>query len=330
MITALTKTAFIQTCWQRWLSRRLPASSSITLAHKSIFILPTGFGLFWLFIVVLLFLFGTNYQNNLVIGLSLLLLSVFNTCIIYSYRNLAGMSLEAKTGPYVYAGESVIFPVELSATQHQYQVTLGYPQNLPQTIAHVDRQKLLTLLSFKNEQRGWVTPGRLKVESRYPLGLCRAWSNVDLANPQIVFAKPIASEPVLTQQLNQDDPSSTDRGRAIVGVEEFQHLKPYIQGESLNQVAWKQLAQGRGMLTKAFSQPASEPQWLVLDPNNLEIEKQLSQLTWAVNQLDQSGQIFGLILPNQTLAPNHGQQHRVDCLKAIATYPNLNRMQAHG
>ena len=66
--------------WSAWISRRLPPSAKVTLGHKGIFILPSAFGLVWLALVVLLYLFGTNYQNNLVIGLSLLLASIFNTC----------------------------------------------------------------------------------------------------------------------------------------------------------------------------------------------------------------------------------------------------------
>ncbi len=326
MIALLDKTPHIQT----WLSRRLPPSSSITLTHKSIFILPSGFGCFWLFVVLLLFLFGTNYQNNLVIGLSLLLLSVFNTCIIYSYRNLAGMTVTAKTAPFVYAGETVLFPIELCATEHQYQVSLCYPDNLPQTIAHVNSQKQIALLPFKNEHRGKIAPGRVKVESRYPLGLCRAWSNIDLDNSQIVFAKPLPHELLLNPLLHRDPQTDVERGRVITGVEEFQHLKPYVEGESLNQVAWKQLAQGRGMLTKAFSQPLSEPQWLILEPNKNNLEQQLSQLTWAVNQLHLSKQTFGLILAKQTINPDSGQQHRIKCLKAIATYPNTNHPKPNG
>lgn len=311
----------IRKWWLNLLSRRLPAQHCVTLAHRSIFILPTGFGLFWLLLVALLFLFGTNYQNNLVIALSILLLSIFNTCIIYSYRNLAGMTLQAKTGPNVYAGQSVIFPIALSATQVQHKVTLNYPENPIQTLDRLDNQKQILLLPFANNARGVVNPGRVKVESRYPLGLCRAWSNIDLDNSQVVFAKPKPSENSLTQHHTHSAEESHQHGKTIIGVEEFKSLKPYVTGESLNQIAWKQLAQGRGMLTKEFEQPLSAPQWLVFDPTNHDIEQQLSELTWMADQLSQQERVFGVILPSKTIAPSAGAAHRVACLKAIAIYP---------
>ncbi|WP_428613522.1 DUF58 domain-containing protein [Shewanella sp.] len=308
--------------WQAWIDRRLPASRRVTLAHRSIFILPTGFGLFWLLFVILLFLFGTNYQNNLVIGLSILLLSLFNTCIIYSYRNLAGMTLEAKVGPEAYAGERLLYPVLLSAKQVQHQVILSYEEQSPQIITRVNGKTQEALIPLANDRRGWVAPGRLKVESRYPLGLCRAWSYVDLANAQIAFAHPKPGKIALSAEQAGDNDEHKDQGKCVVGVDEFRGLKPFVTGESLNQIAWKQLAQGRGMLTKEFEQPQSAPQWLVLD-DTAPLEEQLSQLTWTVDRLFAKGQIYGLKLPGKTIAPAGGEQHRRLVLSTLAVYPQV-------
>nr|WP_281213391.1 DUF58 domain-containing protein [Shewanella insulae] len=320
MARMTTRRGRLSAWWQAWIARRLPANKRVTLAHRSIFILPTGFGLFWLLFVVLLFLFGTNYQNNLVIGLSILLLSLFNTCIIYSYRNLAGMTLEAKTGPEVYAGETLLYGVSLHAKQVQHQVELSYEKTQVQTIARVADKAQEALIPLSNSRRGWIHPGRLRVESRYPLGLCRAWSHVDLANAQIAFARPKAGQYELSAEQQGDDHLAKDQGKQVVGVEEFQGLKPFVTGESLNQIAWKQLAQGRGMLTKTFEQPQSAPQWLTLD-SHAPLEEQLSLLTWAADRLSAKGQIFGLKLPGKTLAPSSGEKHRHLVLATLAVYP---------
>ena len=316
--------------WQHWLSRRLPAQSPITLAHKSIFILPSAFGLFWLGVVILLFLFGTNYQNNLVIGLALLLLSIFNTCIIYSYRNLAGLTLNAAQGPAVYAGEDVLYPVELTAKQAQHQIQLRYGNNAPLSAARVDDKKQRLLLPFTNHGRGWIHPGRLTVETHYPLGLCRAWSVVDLANRQLVFAAPKAVMTPLSQQAAHAHEQAHLKGSLVAGVEEFNTLKPYVSGESPNQIAWKQLAQGRGMLTKSFGEPVSAPTWLILNAQHPDIEQHLSELTWTVDTLWQTQQVFGLQLPMHTIAPNSGAAHRLQCLTALAVYPEVPNAVSSG
>ncbi|WP_254304046.1 DUF58 domain-containing protein [Shewanella sp. VB17] len=299
----------------------MPSSPIITLTHKSVFILPTGFGLLWLLLVLLLFIFGTNYQNNLVIGLSLLLLSVFNTCIIYSYRNLAGLTISSTPSPQAYAGDTLVFPVRLQAKQTQFEVLVNYPDNQVKIITRVTHEPIISLIPFDNAHRGHISPGRLNIESRYPLGLCRAWSNVDLGNQHTVFACPLETR----ERLTHDDSQIThDIGGHIPGVDEFKGLKQHVAGESLRQIAWKQLAQGRGMLSKEFQQPQGPPQWLTL--TNLvraDIETRLSQLTSAVDSLSEQNQIFGLILGERIITPSEGEAHRIECLQALALVPNL-------
>ncbi|QXP45002.1 DUF58 domain-containing protein [Shewanella eurypsychrophilus] len=309
--------------WSRWLARRLPPSQTVTLAHKSIFILPTGFGLLWIGLCLLLFLLGTNYQNNLVIGLSFLLISLFNTCIIYSYKNLAGLTMSSIPPPQAYAGETLVFPIALSSRHVQYEVLLSYPNNQTNVINTIEKEPKTSLVSYKNQHRGRISPARIKVESRYPLGLCRTWSHIDLDNQMIVFAHPIESHSELSSLESDDITNPSDRGSHVPGVDEFKGLRQHIFGESLRQVAWKQLAQGRGMLSKEFQQPQGQPIWLTLD--NLtakDIEERISKLTWSVDRLSERGQIFGLAIGQHKITPSQGEQHRVHCLQTLALIPS--------
>lgn len=312
--------------WQRWLARRMPPSSEFVLSHRSIFILPSGFGLVWLGLVLLLYLFGTNYQNNLVIGLSILLLSLFNTCILYSYKNLAGLRLRALTAPEVYAGETITFPVLLTSNHSSHNISLNYPNNLTYLLKQVGADEVQALVSFAHDSRGLVSPGRLKIESFYPLGLCRAWSHIDLDNAHIVYAHPIESPLQLKAATESGEDERLERaGKYIAGIDEYKGLKPHVLGESLKQVAWKQWAQGRGMLTKEFEQPQGDPVWLTLVPDPAQLEQQLGQLSWQVNHLSQQEQYFGLWLQrvgdeDLILTPDTGNVHRIACQRAIALY----------
>lgn len=315
----------IMRIWQQWLERRLPPNSEITLSHRSIFILPSGFGLIWLSLVLLLFIFGTNYQNNLVIGLSILLLSLFNTCILYSYNNLAGLHLRADIPPEVYAGQTLTFPIQLKSHHNRYHIHLKYPNNHSYTLMLVGIDEVQALVPFEHGKRGIVRPGRLTIESCYPLGLCRTWSYVDLAITHIVYPKPIETPLQLLARLEHTEPPSTFTGQHVAGIDEFKGLKPHVLGESLKQVAWKQWAQGRGMLSKEFEQPQGKPLWLILRPEPKSLERQLSQLSWQVNKLSQGEQHFGLWLhipsgKDIILPPAVGNRHRMACLKALALY----------
>lgn len=327
--------AWLTKAWQGWLSRRMPANPQMTLSHKSIFILPSRFGLLWLALVLLLYLFGTNYQNNLIIGLSLLLISLFNTCLLFGYKNLAGLTLQRQDPAHVYAGETLSFPCQLSNTNTSHQVSLYFKgqngQRRPPSInaTLVDDKPIAVSIPFNHPLRGRVTPGRITIESRFPLGLCRAWSHVDLDNSQIVFPKHSA-RPLQLDANSLDATQENEQGKTITGVDEFKGLKQHSRGESLKQVAWKQLAQGKGMLTKEFQQPLGAPLWLTLESLSAhDLELKISQLSWQIDTLNKNGQNYGLKLPSLTIPPDNSEVHRVKCLQAIALLPHTQR-KTHG
>ena len=310
----------LQQGWLKWLSRRLPASKKITLSHKSIFILPSGFGIAWLILVVLLFLLGTNYQNNLIMGLSFLLLSVFNTCIIYSYKNLAGLTLSSRQQSGHFAGSPIYYPIQLSSKRQAFEIQCQFKDQPLHSIKSVNNQQSQLLVTVDKVRRGINRPGRLKVESRYPLGLCRAWSNIDLDLSQLVFAEPIA-DPNPVSFISKPGDEQEHSGKHVSGVDEFKGLKEYQTGEPLKQVAWKQWAQGRGMLTKEFEQPQGAPMWLALEDNADDIELVLSHLAWHTEQLSQNNQVFGLTLSGQSIPPANGEKHRLHVQTQLALFP---------
>ncbi|MCG9731779.1 DUF58 domain-containing protein [Shewanella sp. Isolate13] len=309
--------------WQSWISRRLPAKERITLSHKSIFILPTGFGLTWLALLIILFLFGTNYQNNLVMGLSFLLLSVFNTCIIYSYKNLAGLTLSGTQANNPVAGQPIYFPVNLTSPNSAYEVQLNFENQPIEVINKVDPHQTQALIGYNNAHRGINHPGRIKIETRYPLGLFRAWSHIDLALTQLVYAKPIVDpKPLCLSAQQSADQQAT--GKYVAGIDEYKGLKEYARGESLKQVAWKQWAQGRGLLTKEFEEPQGAPMWLSLEDEIQDLELALSHLAWHTEQLSSKGQVFGLKIGAVSIPPSHGEHHRKQVQTQLALFPNPN------
>ncbi|WP_144206675.1 DUF58 domain-containing protein [Shewanella donghaensis] len=318
--------ARIKQRWNRWLDKRIPAKKQITLTHRSIFILPSGFGVAWFVLIIVLYLFGTNYQNNLVIGLSLLLASVFHSCIIYSYKNLAGLTLTSSTPEESYAHTSMSFPLTLSGkvtkdnshTSHQ-QICLNLAGQRHSRITDVG-ESFDTSVSCSEQSRGRYNPGRIEVSSNFPLGLFRAWSYVDLNINHIIYAAPMSSNVSLTS-VNSDNQTEFEHGKLQPGVDDYKGLKPYVEGESLKQVAWKQWAQGRGMLTKEFAQPEGKPVWLSLQRTQGDsIEQKLSKLAYQVDLLSQSQQVFGLALHQQIIEQDSGESHRKRCQQLIALY----------
>ncbi|WP_220754866.1 DUF58 domain-containing protein [Shewanella sp. KT0246] len=318
--------------WGHWLNKRIPPNKQVTLTHKSIFILPSGFGIAWFALIFVLYLFGTNYQNNLVIGLSLLLASVLHTCIIYSYKNLAGLTLTSQTPPETYANQNIAFPVSLtskinknnSQTSHQ-QICLNFADQRHIRLTDVG-ESIHATIAFSPQVRGTFNPGRIQVSSNFPLGLFRTWTYVDLDINHIIYAEPLNTQVSLTS-LDDDNSTEFDHGKLQPGVDDYKGLKTYVEGESLKQVAWKQWAQGRGMLTKEFAQPEGKPVWLSLDDTRgNSLEQKLSKLAWQVNALSQGQQVFGLALNQHIIEQDSGEAHRKQCQQLIALFGNTNEL----
>ncbi|WP_372870941.1 DUF58 domain-containing protein [Shewanella sp.] len=301
-----------------FLAKRLPPQAEQTLSHKGIFILPSGFGLAWLLLTLLLYLLGTNYQNNLILGVALLLSSLFVTCMIYSYRNLEGVTLKRRPLPPIYAGETLAMPLSVSAGRDVHQLALAYPGVTPVYLSVFDEDASV-LVPIPTHQRGLLNPGRLKVESRFPLGLMRTWIWVDLAIDHPVFANHLENK--IPPFSHAQDGSENEAGILVTGMDEYQGLRTYIPGESLKQVAWKQLAQGRGMLSKDFGRPQGAPEWLNLDVlQEGTLEERLSLLSYWVDELAARQQVYGLILPGVEIPPGSGENHRLTCQTAMATF----------
>lgn len=80
---------------------RLPHASPWAIAISSS--CPTAWDTNYLLLGAL-FVLGTNYQNNLVLALAYLLLSLFITTLIYCHQNMVGITLSSLPTPAHYVG----------------------------------------------------------------------------------------------------------------------------------------------------------------------------------------------------------------------------------
>ncbi|WP_430462312.1 DUF58 domain-containing protein [Thalassolituus sp. LLYu03] len=311
-----------RTRWKRWLDRRIPPASQVQLSHRSIFILPTRTGFLFLLLLLLLLVTAINYQNSLIYGLTFWLFSVGLSAMLFTFRNLAGLTLGAGHSTPVFAGETVGLPVRLTAQKSRWHEALeiGFPQNTQVVDDACDSQVSKTLtLSFKTAKRGWLNPGRLRLDSRFPLGLFNAWTWVALDFKGLVYPKPEYVPFVFAAGESGEHLAGAPSLES--GQQDFQGLRPYQAGDSLKRIAWKQLARGKGLVSKDFDHDEGATCWLdweVLAP--MPVETRLSRLTGWVLQAHQRNWRYGLRLPGVQLAPDNSEIHRDQCLKALALY----------
>jgi uncharacterized protein (DUF58 family) len=306
--------------WSRWLARRIPPAASVRLTQRRIFIVPTRVGLAFALALLLMLLTAINYQNSLAYALTFLLASLFIVAILHTYRNLASLVLKASGARSVFVGEQGQFRLRLESSARAHQaITLGWPPGPYQT-QDVPAQGVSECeLSLPALHRGWLRPGRLRVESRFPLGILVAWSWVDLDQALLVYPQPLEGE--LPLAVGGADEQHEQGMRAHgQGSEDFQGLKSYQPGESKRRLHWKAYSRGQGLLVKDFAALSGRDPWLDFAALPGDVELRLSLLCHWVLQLSERQQPFALRLPGQVLAPASGEQHREACLRALALF----------
>jgi len=303
-----------------WLNRRIPPQREVTLVQSNIFIYPNIQFIYFFIVVMALWIAATNYENNLAFALSFLLLSLFVVCIHHTYNNLAGLKLTAIGSDPVFMDEHTEVELLLSSSKGRIRdaLRLGWSQKKFITTALINTTQVRIKVPVQATQRGFFNPGRLTLDTVYPLGIIRAVSYIDLDVQILVYPKPIRHS---AWQAGAGEGREGDALTIRRGSEEFSHLQEYQAGDPLKLVAWKQLARERGMLIKTYGDYVSQQLWLDWDQfPGLATEARLSTLCYWALQLDKKGEHYGLRIPGAIIEPGSGAAHLQKILTAMALF----------
>lgn len=306
--------------WQRrWLARRIPPARQMTLGPRSLFILPTRMGLLYLLVMIAIYLLGTNYQNNLVLLVSYCLGSLFMAAMWLTHRNLLGLALLG--GPAVLGEAGSQLPMRVTVQSPRPVQALHFSLNEGSLwLAQAGSAPQCLTLAVQGLRRGRLPLGRLRVESRYPLGLFRCWSLLDLQLEAWLSPKPLHGL-LRNEELSAQHGAQGQPGPAPLG--DFDMLRAYQSGEPFGRIAWKQLAQGRGLLVKQFHEPRQDDTHLSLARvTGTDLEQRLAVLAWWCGDYGRRGIPFTLTLAGQTLGPDCGPAFLQRCQLALASVDN--------
>lgn len=306
--------------FSNWLDRRIPRTNEITLTQRRIFILPTQAGIGFLCLAAGLLLAGINYENNMLFAFAFFVIGIFLVSILHTYTNLAGLSLRLVGADPAFCDQHAEFRFLLTnAGERQYHsIHLSWPQSdIAVTSLVKDRQTRVSLF-VPAKQRGLLKMERLKVESRYPLGIFRAWTWLDFNANCLIYPKPVASSdyvPVST--------ATHDGGNYVLpdGNEEFAGFVDYQPGDSLKQVAWRNVARGLPVLTRQYQSAADRRLWIEwTDADSFRVETALSRMCHQVLEADAQRLEYGLRLPGVEIPPGLGDAHQLKTLQALALF----------
>lgn len=298
----------------------------VFLGQRRIYIVPTGAGLGFGALLLILLIGSTNYN----LGLGFALTFTAGACalvdMVFTWRNLAHLHLRPGRAEDVFAGEEAHFELHLvnRTGRPRYAIAVefqdaGRAPFLADVPAHASTSVTLAL---PTERRGWVVAPRVRLATRFPLGLFRAWT---YWRPGMkALAWPFPEQP--PQPLPAAGIAHGD-GPGRGGEDDFAGVRSYQPGDPLRRLAWRQIARldpelGGQLATKHFE--GGGAQQLVLDfnalPAWLDLELRLSRMARWVIDAEQRALPYGFRLGAQAFDPAAGAAHQAACLRALALY----------
>jgi len=305
-----------------------PERGEIVLGHRRVYIVPSRLGLLYSGALAILLVGSINYALSLGFALTFLLAGMGIAAMVQTTRNLAQLSVRAGRSEPVFAGDAARFRIGLANAGEfdRPEILVRHLNSGAQaTVDVAAASSAEALLAVPALRRGWLPLGRVMLESRFPVGLFRAWSYVEPGSRCLVYPRPE------TGALPPPAPSAQAGGaRAHAqGSDDFSGLRTYQPADSPRHVAWKTVARSDtqharrdAMLTKQFAGDAVAELWLDLRdlPPALGLEQRLSRLSGWVLAAEHAGAHYGLRLPGTEIEPGRGEAHRAACLEALALY----------
>ena len=309
----------LRASFQQWVNRRIPPAREVTLDQRRIFIFPGQAGFFFGFCLLVMLVTAINFQNNLCYALTFLLATLFMVAILHTFANLSGLTIRALRARPAFPGQQTEFDLMLERGRQRdhFGLHLKWPGSSEALVNLVDEDTVTVQLHMAVDQRGWYSPGRLLLESSYPLGLLRCWTWIDLELHALVYPRPLACGDLAGLATDTPDGAAV----TVTGSDDFYGFRDYHKGDSPRHIHWKGLAKGQGVQSKQYTAYADRSVWLDWDMfPGVGTEQRLSHLCYWALEFESRNQEYGLRMPAVVIEPDTGDRHRDRVLKELALY----------
>ena len=323
----MTLSGAVAPWWSRLLAvaeRRLPALTRlkqvealpIRLHRHRIYVLPTRFGLMFSAVLLVMLVGALNYNNNPALLLTCLLGAACYQSVFQAFRCINGVQLVSLQGEPCHADA----PLHISLLFHAD----GRPRNSLR-VRVADQESVFDIAggdgrvraSVPAGGRGWRRVGRIRLYSEYPFGLFQVWSWLNPDFAALVYPRLEIGAPPLPHVDDAAAEVATKRSG-----DEFGMLRDYHPSDPRRSIAWKASARHDTLLVKEFEQHRGHDvalEWAATAA--LVYEDRISRLAAWVAAAEAAQLRYVLRLPDETVGPGLGPDHRHACLRALALLP---------
>jgi len=300
------------------------SSQELILNRHRVYILPSKAGFVYALLLLTIFITSVNYNLNLGYALVFVLISCGWLGINFTYRNLSGIGLTASSSPAVYQGELAHFKVNLNnRSRHaRYAILIGFSKTSLQVIDIAELSSHSSTLAIATRQRGWMPCPRIRIQTSFPYGLLNAWSYWNTTQKILVYPAPEQNPPPLPYSAGGSNGSEL-----IAGNDDFSGVRNYQLGDTLKQLAWRQMARmsttdNDVLISKHFE--GGQKKICVLDfaalPAHFGVEQKLSRLCAWLLAAEKEQVSYAFKLGRLHYTQNSGEDHQLACLTALALF----------
>lgn len=299
----------------------------IEITRRRLYILPTRAGLGFSALLVVMGIAGLNYANSLALLIAFVLGGFVLVAMNLCHRNLQGLRVEGLIAHPTFEGD--IAKIEVAIANDLREARLGIDAAADASTPSIAELAAGTTqrieLRLPARRRGRQALPRIRISTRFPFGLFRAWTWLHAEETLLVYP---VSRGALAMPVGSNDRSDGTSTRQA-GNDEWAGLRGFREGDSPRQVAWKVYARGLPLLVKEYTGGSS--QVLHFDFATLpgaSAEARLQQLSRWIVDAEARGQRYALTVPARHIADSRGALHRHRCLEALALH-GLPRESTH-
>jgi uncharacterized protein (DUF58 family) len=291
----------------------------VRIERRRLYILPSraglGFAVLWFGMV----LAGLNYANSVALLVAFSLGGFGLVGIHLCHRNLQGLRLLSLVTAPAFAGEpgriEIVLQNDAATARHGLSAALGASRATLGTLPAGGSGRLV--LTLPTTQRGRLALPRIRLATEFPFGLFTAWTWLHTDTSLLVYPAPRGALPPPVAASERESGEHALAG----GNDEWSGLRPFRDGDSPRQVAWKVYARGLPLVVKEYTGRSASA--LVFDFAALAgrgTEQRLEQLARWVVDAEARGQRYALRLPAVSIDESRGAAHRHRCLEALALH----------
>jgi uncharacterized protein (DUF58 family) len=300
-----------------WALRRQGADAlPLQLRSRRLYIVPTRAGGVFAALIGVTFIAGMNYGNGLAMLLAFWLTGFALVAMLQTHRSLAGTRIVAASAPPAFVAGMIYLQIQLESKTAAEDLSARIDTDSVLGIAHPQRpDRTVITLAVSATQRGrWQAPP-VCIGSRAPFGLFRTWTWLQLPAQSLVYPRAAGALPP-----PQAAGERVGNSIAAAGLDELAWLRPFREGDSPRQVAWKAYARGAPLLVREYRGSGAAHKLFNYESLTLEREARLSQLCrWVVDSAA-AGERYTLQLPAAQVLNGEGAEHRDHCLRQLALF----------